>query len=104
MIYLNSCSIVVRYSTSYDSLRSCLSEFRSNFHPCKFSVGLAPLFQLFHVQSPAALYYTNSFKPGASRVSSNGENLGKKIYYGDDEQRTRLWKHTEEVVQGALKT
>lgn len=48
--------------------------------------------------------YTNSFKPGAFRVGSNGEDLGKKNYYGDDEQRTRLWEHTGEVIEGALKT
>ncbi len=100
MIYLNSCSIVVRYSIPF--VHAYPGFVRTSI--LAKSVGLAPLFQLFHVQSPAALYYTNSFKPGASRVGSNGEDLGKKNYYGDDEQRTRLWRHTEEVVQGALKT
>jgi len=48
--------------------------------------------------------YTKSLKPGAFRVGSNGEDLGKQNYYGDDEQRTRLWKHTEEEIDRALKT
>jgi hypothetical protein len=48
--------------------------------------------------------YTNSSKPGAFRVGSCGEDLGKKNYHGDEEQRTRLWEHTEEVIEGASKT
>jgi len=48
--------------------------------------------------------YSNSSKPGAFRVGSNGEDLGQKNYYGDDEQRTRLWEHTEEVIAGVFKT
>jgi len=47
--------------------------------------------------------YANSFKPGASRVGSNGEDLGKKKYYGDNEQRTRLWEHTEEIIDALFK-
>ena len=48
--------------------------------------------------------YTSSTKPGAFRVGSCGEDLAKKNYYGDDEQRKRVWEHTEEVVEAALKT
>jgi hypothetical protein len=48
--------------------------------------------------------YASSSKAGAYRVGSHGEDLGKKNYYGDDEQRTRLWEHTEEVIEGVFKT
>jgi NAD(P)-dependent dehydrogenase (short-subunit alcohol dehydrogenase family) len=48
--------------------------------------------------------YTSSAKPGAYRVGSDGEDLGKKNYHGNEEQRTRLWEHTEEVIEAALKT
>ncbi|KAK2467310.1 hypothetical protein APHAL10511_000545 [Amanita phalloides] len=35
---------------------------------------------------------------GAWRIGSNGENLGRKNYFGDETQRIRLWEHTLESV------
>jgi len=42
-------------------------------------------------------------KPGAWRVGSLGEDLAKKRYFGDAEQRMALWEHTVETVEFALK-
>ncbi|KAF8958568.1 NAD-P-binding protein [Flammula alnicola] len=49
-----------------------------------------------------AAFTTASNTPGAYRIGTKGENLEKKNYYGNDEQRRRLWEHTEAVMKGAL--
>ncbi|KAK0192147.1 hypothetical protein F5146DRAFT_1135900 [Armillaria mellea] len=38
---------------------------------------------------------------GAFRVGSRGEDMGKKRYYGDEEQRQKLWDHTVTTVEAA---
>lgn len=43
----------------------------------------------------------NSTK-GACRTGSNGEDLGKKRYFGNEESRKKLWEHTVEAT--AVKT
>ncbi|KAF9477269.1 NAD(P)-binding protein [Pholiota conissans] len=42
--------------------------------------------------------------PGAWRIGEKGDDLKKKRYFGDEEQRTKLWEHTTEVMMGALIT
>ncbi|KAJ3991806.1 NAD(P)-binding protein [Lentinula boryana] len=36
--------------------------------------------------------------PGAWRIDSHGEDLGKKRYYGSEEERKKLWQHTVEAT------
>ncbi|KAF5313618.1 hypothetical protein D9611_010228 [Ephemerocybe angulata] len=36
---------------------------------------------------------------GAFRIGSRGEEIGKKDYFGDEEQRKALWEHTEKEVR-----
>ncbi|KAK0235783.1 NAD(P)-binding protein [Armillaria nabsnona] len=38
---------------------------------------------------------------GAFRVSNRGEDMGKKRYFGDEEQRQKLWDHTAAMVEAA---
>ncbi|KAF9531507.1 hypothetical protein CPB83DRAFT_849152 [Crepidotus variabilis] len=47
--------------------------------------------------------YATASKPGAWRTDTHGGDLGKKRYYGDEEQRTKLWEHTSEEISAALK-
>ncbi|PPQ70140.1 hypothetical protein CVT25_005813 [Psilocybe cyanescens] len=49
-----------------------------------------------------AIYETAS-KPGAWRIGSIGEDLGKKRYFGNDKQRKLVWDHTKGVVDAALR-
>lgn len=37
-------------------------------------------------------------KKGVFRRGSKGDDIGKKSYYGSDEDRTKLWEHTVEVT------
>ncbi|KAG7451053.1 uncharacterized protein BT62DRAFT_916152 [Guyanagaster necrorhizus] len=37
---------------------------------------------------------------GVFRVGSRGEDLGKKRYFGNEEQREKLWNHTAAMVEG----
>lgn len=37
-------------------------------------------------------------KTGALRMGSKGEDIGKKNYFGSEEERETLWKHTVEAV------
>lgn len=39
---------------------------------------------------------------GAHRRGANGDDIGRKAYYGSDEARAQLWTHTVEEVQRAL--
>lgn len=39
---------------------------------------------------------------GAQRRDANGDDMGRKDYYGSDEARVRLWTHTVDEVQHAL--
>ncbi|KAJ3511697.1 hypothetical protein NLJ89_g3942 [Agrocybe chaxingu] len=48
--------------------------------------------------------YSTAKTPGAWRTGFHGEDLAKKRYYGDEEQRKKLWEHTSEVIEGALKS
>ena len=48
-----------------------------------------------------AIYHTAT-KPGPWRTGSNGEDLGKSRYVGDENQRKKLWEHTVKVMNGAL--
>jgi len=48
-----------------------------------------------------AIYHTAS-SPGAWRTGSKGEDLGKSRYFGDEDQRRKLWDHTVEVMKSAL--
>ena len=49
----------------------------------------------------SALYDSEQYGPGAWRVGSKGENLGKKeAWIGDERLRRAVWEHTEgEVVR-----
>ncbi|KAF9531431.1 hypothetical protein CPB83DRAFT_849013 [Crepidotus variabilis] len=47
--------------------------------------------------------YSTANKAGAWRINASGEDIGKKSYYGDEEQRTRLWNHTSEEIESAMK-
>ncbi|KDR79482.1 hypothetical protein GALMADRAFT_62896 [Galerina marginata CBS 339.88] len=46
--------------------------------------------------------YNTATKPGVWRTGSNGEDLGKKRYFGDENQRNKVWEHTVEVMKAAL--
>ena len=48
-----------------------------------------------------AIYHTAT-QPGPWRTGSNGENIGKSRYFGDENQRKKLWEHTVEVMNGSL--
>jgi len=48
--------------------------------------------------------YKTAAQPGAYRTDNLGESWGKKNYFGDDEQREKLWEHTAAVMRAALKT
>jgi len=48
--------------------------------------------------------YKTAAQPGAYRTDSLGESLGKKNYFGDDEQRAKVWEHTAAVMREALET
>jgi len=37
--------------------------------------------------------------PGAWRITNDGSDLGKKNYYGSEQERELLWKHTVEVTK-----
>ncbi|THU97577.1 NAD(P)-binding protein [Dendrothele bispora CBS 962.96] len=37
--------------------------------------------------------------PGAWRITNDGSDLGKKNYYGSDEDRKALWEHTVQVTK-----
>ncbi|KAK0204688.1 hypothetical protein DFS33DRAFT_1373381 [Desarmillaria ectypa] len=41
---------------------------------------------------------------GAFRIGSRGEDLGKKRYFGDEEQRQKLWDHTAAMVERTLRS
>ncbi|KAF8885863.1 hypothetical protein CPB84DRAFT_1787993 [Gymnopilus junonius] len=45
---------------------------------------------------------TTATKPGAWRIGSRGEDLGKKNYFGGEVQRKKVWEHTVEVIRAAL--
>ncbi|KAF9560832.1 hypothetical protein CPC08DRAFT_636159 [Agrocybe pediades] len=49
-----------------------------------------------------AIYHTVDGKPGAWRTGSHGEDLAKKNYYGNEEQRRIVWEHTKKVVNDAV--
>ncbi|KAF9528654.1 hypothetical protein CPB83DRAFT_854040 [Crepidotus variabilis] len=40
---------------------------------------------------------------GAWRIDASGDDLGKMSYHGDENQREKLWEHTEAEVEAALK-
>jgi hypothetical protein len=46
--------------------------------------------------------YNTATKPGAWRIGSRGEDLGKKRYFGNEIQREKVWEHTVEVMKNAL--
>jgi len=46
--------------------------------------------------------YTMATKPGAWRVGWHGDDWKNKRYFGDEDQRGKLWRHTVEVVDGAV--
>ncbi|KAF8192617.1 hypothetical protein BJ912DRAFT_962575 [Pholiota molesta] len=46
--------------------------------------------------------YSTAVTPGAWRIGSDGEDIKKKRYFGDDFQRTKLWEHTAQVMKEAL--
>jgi len=48
--------------------------------------------------------YKTAAQPGAYRTDNLGESWGKKNYFGDDEQRVKLWEHTAAVMREALET
>lgn len=41
---------------------------------------------------------------GAFRRDDKGDDIGKKHYYGSDEARARVWEHTEQEINQALKS
>ncbi|GBE88819.1 Oxidoreductase andH [Sparassis crispa] len=47
------------------------------------------------------LYALMQGQKGAYRRDEHGDDIGKKNYYGSDEERTRLWDHTVEEVDRA---
>ncbi|EAU89838.1 hypothetical protein CC1G_06990 [Coprinopsis cinerea okayama7 len=68
---------------------------------------IMPLFSLFMTSKEACAQYMWSaifnHTGGAFRTGSSGENIGKKRYFGNEEQRKKLWEHTVEktrVVEG----
>jgi hypothetical protein len=38
-------------------------------------------------------------KKGAFRRDENGDDIGKKSYYGSEQARNKLWDHTVEVTK-----
>lgn len=39
---------------------------------------------------------------GAFRTDNKGQNMGKKRYFGNDEQRRKLWEHTVKMTSFQL--
>jgi hypothetical protein len=48
--------------------------------------------------------YSSKDKPRPWRTGSNGEDIGTTRYFGNEDQRRKLWEHTEEAVKSALET
>jgi hypothetical protein len=48
--------------------------------------------------------YNVATKPRAWRTGYNGEDIRKTRYFGDENQRQKLWEHTVEVMKEALST
>lgn len=46
--------------------------------------------------------YNTATTPGPWRTGSNGEDLKKERYFGDDKQRKAVWDHTVQVMKDAL--
>ena len=46
--------------------------------------------------------YNVATTSGAWRTGYNGENIGKTRYFGDENQRQKLWEHTKEVMARSL--
>ncbi|CAA7270515.1 unnamed protein product [Cyclocybe aegerita] len=46
--------------------------------------------------------YSTAAEPGVYRTDSHGENIGKKSYFGDEEQRKKLWEHTEGLLNSVI--
>ena len=47
--------------------------------------------------------YNTATNPGPWRTGSRGEDIGKSRYVGDENQRKKLWEHTVEVMENALR-
>jgi len=47
------------------------------------------------------VYHTVT-QPGPWIIGSNSEDIGKSRYFGDENQRRKLWEHTVEVMNGSL--
>ncbi|KAH9836142.1 uncharacterized protein C8Q71DRAFT_68266 [Rhodofomes roseus] len=62
---------------------------------------LYPLSVTPEVCAEYMLYALLHSQPGASRRDNKGNDMGKKRYFGTDEARERLWKHTLEEVDRA---
>ena len=50
-----------------------------------------------------AIYHTAT-EPGPWRTGSDGEDIGKSGYIGDENQRKKLWEHTVEVMNNVLRS
>jgi hypothetical protein len=48
--------------------------------------------------------YSSKDKPRPWRTGSSGEDIGTTKYFGNEDQRSKLWEHTEEAVKSALET
>jgi len=48
--------------------------------------------------------YNTATKPGPWRIGSNGEDIGKTRYIGNENQRKKLWDHTVQVMESALQS
>ncbi|KAJ3514477.1 hypothetical protein NLJ89_g2358 [Agrocybe chaxingu] len=46
--------------------------------------------------------YSTAAEPGTYRTDSHGEDIGKKRYVGDEEQRRKLWEHTEGLLNSII--
>ncbi|CCM05843.1 uncharacterized protein FIBRA_08079 [Fibroporia radiculosa] len=67
-----------------------------------FSLVLYPFTTSVSDCAEHVLYALLSANAGAHRCDNKGDDLGKKYYYGSDEARERLWKHTEQEVDHAV--
>ncbi|OSX61253.1 hypothetical protein POSPLADRAFT_1058172 [Postia placenta MAD-698-R-SB12] len=68
-----------------------------------FQTLLYPIATAPDVCAEHLLYALLAADPGASRWDNKGNNMGKTRYYGSDEARQRLWEHTEQEIDRAMK-
>ncbi|KAG5638300.1 hypothetical protein H0H81_000825 [Sphagnurus paluster] len=71
----------------------------SSFAISAFKTLLSPFFINYQDSGEYMLHGLLSKKEGFFRVSSQGEDIGMKKYFGSEEARKRLWEHTAQATK-----